>query len=240
MAEHQLDLLAPHTADSNFVVRKSPRARHMAISVGAHGVVEVVVPKSARPAAVEAFVAKHRAWIDNALAEYAKTHPPVDRSMPEVIVLPAIGREFAVRYDAKRTIESGKTVRVAGNRDDRPHCRAQLRNWLRKKGHSELVPRLAALSERTGLHYKRAQVRGQRTRWGSYSSSGTLSINYCLLFLAPGLVDHLLIHELCHTQHMNHSRRFWRLVAQYSPDYRDLEKRLDASWRDVPAWLALH
>ncbi len=240
MAERQLDLLAPHTADSNFVVRRSPRARHMAISVGAHGVVEVVVPKSARPAAVEAFVTKHRAWIDRALAEYAATHPPVDRSMPEVIVLPAIGREYAVRYDARRTAETGKVLNVAGNRDDRPHCRAQLRLWLRKLGNKTLVPRLAELSAETDLQYKRVQVRGQRTRWGSYSSSGTLSINYCLLFLTPELVDHLLIHELCHTRHLNHSRRFWRLVSGYSPDYRALEKRLDASWRDVPAWLALH
>lgn len=240
MAEEQLDLLTPHNDDTDFLVRKSPRARHMAISVGAHGVVEVVVPKSARPDKVQAFVRQHQDWIDRALAEYAATHPPVDRSMPATINLPAIDRNYRVKYDAARDDERDGTVYIAAPRSDRLRVRESLRKWLKATARIELLPRLAGIANRLDMSYKRAQVRGQRTRWGSCSSIGTVSLNYCLLFLEPELVEHLLIHELCHTRHMNHSRRFWKLVAEHSPDYRALEQRLDEAWRDVPAWLALH
>jgi hypothetical protein len=65
-------------------------------------------------------------------------------------------------------------------------------------------------------------------------------LNLCLLFLAPELMRYLLIHELCHGRHMNHSKRFWTLVGRFEPDYRRLDRALTESWREVPAWLGLY
>jgi predicted metal-dependent hydrolase len=60
------------------------------------------------------------------------------------------------------------------------------------------------------------------------------------LFLEPAQLRYLMIHELCHGRHMNHSKRFWTLVAQFEPDYRRLDKGLNECWRQVPAWLGIY
>jgi predicted metal-dependent hydrolase len=83
------------------------------------------------------------------------------------------------------------------------------------------------------------QIRGQSGRWGSCSSNKTLSLNYKLLFLEPELVRYLIIHELAHTRHMNHSARFWRTVGEFEPRYKELDQEIGESWRDVPAWLEM-
>ena len=85
--------------------------------------------------------------------------------------------------------------------------------------------------------YRRLTVRGQRTLWGSYSSSGTLSLNYKLLFLPSELVDYVVLHELAHTRHMNHSRAFWRLLERMAPGARQLDQRVNDEARRVPRWL---
>lgn len=72
----------------------------------------------------------------------------------------------------------------------------------------------------TGGSYSRITVRDQKTRWGSCSSTGTLSFNYRLMFAPPRVLDYVVIHELCHLTHMNHSREFWNLVASVMPEYK--------------------
>ena len=101
----------------------------------------------------------------------------------------------------------------------------------------QLGSQLAKVAAEDGFRYARAQIRRQRTRWGSCSASGTISLNVCLLFLRPQVVRYLLVHELCHTRHMNHSKRFWALVASFEPDYRALDRELLRGWQSVPGWM---
>ena len=81
------------------------------------------------------------------------------------------------------------------------------------------------------------QVRLQRTRWGSCSSRGRISLNLALVFQPPAVLRYLLVHELAHTRHMNHSRAFWAAVAACEPDYRRLDALLCKGWHNVPDWL---
>lgn len=97
-----------------------------------------------------------------------------------------------------------------------------------------ITARLVELNQQYGFPYKLVSVRNQKTRWGSCSKSGTLSFNYRLLFVDPAIRDYVLVHELCHTQHMNHSVRFWQLVAQTVPNYKQLRGALHALDRGVP------
>jgi predicted metal-dependent hydrolase len=87
------------------------------------------------------------------------------------------------------------------------------------------------------LSFSRIQIRRQRTRWGSCSATGTISLNVCLMFLDPAVVRYLYVHELCHTRHMNHSPRFWALVEHHEPDSRRLDRQLLRGWQAVPAWM---
>ena len=83
----------------------------------------------------------------------------------------------------------------------------------------------------------RVAIRCQRTRWGSCSTRGTVSLNCSLLFLREDVVRYLFVHELAHTRHMNHSPDFWRCVETLEPDYRRLDAELLAGWRTVPEWV---
>lgn len=76
------------------------------------------------------------------------------------------------------------------------------------------------------FRYGRISIRNQRTRWGSCSRKGNLNFNYKLLILPPKIADYIIVHELCHLKEFNHSRDFWRLVAETIPDYREIRKKL--------------
>jgi len=112
-----------------------------------------------------------------------------------------------------------------------------LHHWLLDAGKRRLVPWLAEVAIHQGFAYSRAQVRRQRTRWGSCSRSGTISLNVCLLFQQPAVVRYLFIHELSHTRHMDHSDRFWATVGQHEPDWKVLDKELTRGWQGVPDWV---
>lgn len=226
-------------------VRESARARRLSIKVYPRGRVEVVVPRRTRPADVARFVSDNRDWIRRAREEFADQYGNGEFQLPERVALPAIGREFAVRYVRDLSLKTvrwrqhGDTVTLRGRTDNEEACVKALRRWMASVAKSEYRPRLDALAALTGLSFERMQVRAQRTCWGSRSCSGTLSLNLCLLFLRPALLRYLLIHELCHGRHMNHSRRFWKLVQRFEPDYRRLDRELGESWRDVPVWMGL-
>ena len=227
-------------------MRESSRARRLSIKVYPRGKVEVVVPKRTRPRDVASFVAENAEWIQSARESFGVEHEPEAFALPQVISLPAVERVLTVRYVEKpgakgvQARQSGDCVVVSGRISDEIKCVQALRRFLARFAKTEFAPRLEALSRLTGIGYDRMQVRAQRTCWGSRSSSGTLSLNLCLLFLEPQLLRYLMIHELCHGRHMNHSRRFWRLVGNFEPDYRRLDRELTESWRDVPAWLGIY
>jgi len=226
-------------------IRESARARRLSIKVYPRGRVEVVVPKRTRPADVQAFVDENRGWISEAVESFACQQPPEAYALPSRIRLPGIGREFLVSYRRGsaagiRYRQVGSTLVLSGRTSDREGCVQAIRRWLAGVARQELEPVLQRLSAQTEMPFARVQIRAQRTCWGSRSSTGTISLNLCLLFLDPRVLRYLMIHELCHYRHMNHSRRFWQLVGRYEPDYRQLDRALGESWQQVPAWLGIY
>lgn len=231
---------------SGFSVRESGRARRLSIKVFPRGRVEVVVPKRTRPAVVREFVEAHRDWISKARASFAAEHPPEPFALPQTVRLAGIERQFSVRYEheeAARTVKhrtQGDAVVLSGCTTNETLCVQALKRWLLSLAKREYAPRLRSLSALTGNAYKRMHVRGQRTCWGSHSSNGTISLNYCLMFLDPAHLRYVMIHELCHARHMNHSRRFWALVGQFESEYRRLDKDLNSSWKQIPTWVGIY
>ena len=86
--------------------------------------------------------------------------------------------------------------------------------------------RLGYFNQFYRLNWKRISIRDQKSRWGSCSRRGNLNFNYKLLWLPSDLQDYIVVHELCHLQELNHSKRFWTLVARALPEYNDLRGKL--------------
>ena len=231
---------------SGFSVRESGRAKRLSIKVYPRGRVEVVVPKRTRAGTVREFVESHREWIDKARAQFAEEHTPEPFKLPDIVRLDGVERVFGVRYvpeQGARTVKYRATsdiVTLTGKVSDETLCVAALKRWLTSLARKEYLPRLKALSSLTGNSFKKMSVRGQRTCWGSHSSSGTISLNYCLMFLDPAHLRYIMIHELCHARHMNHSKRFWALVGRFEPNYRRLDKDLNSCWKRIPTWVGIY
>jgi predicted metal-dependent hydrolase len=97
--------------------------------------------------------------------------------------------------------------------------------------------RLREKALKTGFHYRSLQLRRQRTRWGSCSSRGVISLNVCAVFQPPEVLDYLLVHELVHTRHMNHSAAYWKTVGEHCSGWKRLDRALSEGWKRVPAWV---
>jgi hypothetical protein len=222
-------------------IRQSRRARRLILHVVPPGVLEVVVPSGVRPADVEAFVADNSAWIEAARRALGVPRAAQACMLPESMQLAAVGRQVAVGYDG--TARPG--VRLAG--EDRlivgtaglseAATRLRLRGWLLGEARRVLKPWLWREAARLEAEPKSVQVRLQRTRWGSCSSARRISLNAALLFVEPELVRYLLVHEICHLTHMNHSARFWSRVRRFEPACDDADRRLGRSWQGLPDWL---
>jgi predicted metal-dependent hydrolase len=231
---------------SGFSVRESGRAKRLSIKVFPRGRVEVVVPKRTRAVDVREFVEAHRDWIRKARASFAAEHPPEPFALPTSVRLPGIERSFCVHYqrdDGSKSVRyrvSGNTVILSGRTADESLCVNALKRWLTALAKKEYLPRLRSLSALTNNPFRKLHVRGQKTCWGSHSSTGTISLNYCLMFLDAKHLRYVMIHELCHARHMNHSQRFWRLVGSFEPEYRRLDKDLNGSWKHIPTWVGIY
>ena len=89
-----------------------------------------------------------------------------------------------------------------------------------------LIPRVQTLSEQTGLAITAVKINSAKTRWGSCSAAKSVNLSHRLIAADPRLIDYVIIHELCHTVHMDHSHDFYRLVENFLPDYKEREKGL--------------
>jgi predicted metal-dependent hydrolase len=230
-----------------YQVRVSSRAKYPRLKMSAREGLVVVVPDGFDESRIPAVLDEKRAWIhrsEERLREQAKFLVPQPAGMlPERISLRAIGEEWSVEYrrtnSARVTAAErlGRRLLVYGAVDRDQAVRDALRRWLSRKTREHIAPWLEALSRDRRLPFAVVAVRSQRTRWASCSTKGTISLNARLMFLPHHLVRYALLHELAHTEHMNHNRRYWLLLQSLEPNYLTLDRELRDAWRLVPEWI---
>jgi predicted metal-dependent hydrolase len=233
----QLSLFETRSSTDPFAVRVSTRARRLTARVHIGGRVEIVVPIGVTPRTVRDFVQRFTPWIDRKVAAMQSFAVPTD-PVPAEIEFAFTGERFKVDWRSgfrRRLEQSSDAIRVQAA--DHAGARALLKGWLKRAAQERLAPRLLQLANELDYPVSRVSIRCQRTRWGSCSTRGTVSLNCSLVFLKSEVVRYLFVHELAHTKHMNHSPSFWRLVGRLEPEYRRLDRDLLAGWRTVPSWV---
>jgi predicted metal-dependent hydrolase len=233
----QLSLFETRSVNDPFAVRVSPRARRLTARVHVGGRVEIVVPVGVNAHAVRDFVQRFTPWIDRKVAAMRCFVAPME-PVPPTIEFAFTGEFLTVewhRTPACKLEHAGDRIVVRAPDDSA--ARVLLQGWLKSAAEQRLTPQLLKLAADLKYSISRVSIRCQRTRWGSCSTRGTVSLNCSLVFLRPEVVRYLFVHELAHTKHMNHSAAFWRLVEKLEPDCRSLDRELLAGWRTVPAWV---
>jgi len=228
----------------DYTVRVHHRAKRLLLKITPFGDIEVVVPKRFNKRLVPEFVATHRDWIEKNLAKLAQRHvnnPDSYAAIPTEIALRAIDITVNVRHSNCATESPAlhfdhTTNTLQLHAADHEIAGRLLQRWLNGIAKDILVPWLQGVSKELGLPFNKATVRLQRSRWGSCSVLRHINLNHNLLFVPPHLVRYLLIHELCHTRHMDHSASYWQLVASIEPHYRHLERDLYRATQWVPLW----
>jgi predicted metal-dependent hydrolase len=222
----------------DYSLRISSRAKHPRLQIKPFGGLEVVIPSRFPKKAVPELVNRHTQWIEKQLQKLISAEP----ALPDQVQLAFHDSHWSIVYEHQLATNSTNQIMIEPNNkaesdaDDHANKVWQLRNWVRQKAWRLLPPLLEQLSQQTGLTYKKISIRSQKTRWGSCSSSGTISVNDQLLFLPHATAEYLMIHELCHTVHMNHSSRFWHLVEAHCADYRYHESLLNQARSKIPDW----
>jgi predicted metal-dependent hydrolase len=236
----QLTLWDATPSEHSWSVRQSARARRLSVRVFRHGGVEIVVPPRTSPQRVSSFVSEHREWIER---QRRRSAPSVHWAMPPTtLALTALGELWRCSSGAElgrvrvRALMN-QELQLLGELGDIEQLRKALTGWLAQHAFQKFDGPLRQLAAQMGVVAGRLQIRCQRTRWGSCSRRGTISLNVCLLFQRPEVVRYLMIHELAHLRHMNHSARFWAEVALQEPEWKALDRELLQGWRRVPSWI---
>lgn len=226
-------------------MRSSARARRMSARVFRDGRVEIVVPLRVRPPDVVRFVTRHRAWIEQARQRALQAAPTGVAALRRLPVpsldLAAVDERWLLRHDpheGRSTLRvEAPTLLLRADAADQAGMRRLLVDWLRERLRQAAERLLPAVAGEMDTDFTALRVGCQRSRWGSCSRHGTVSLNCCLLFQRPEVLRYLLVHELAHRRHMNHGTRFWRLVERHEPAWRVLDRELSRGWRQVPGWI---
>lgn len=203
------------------VLRRSARARRITLTVPRNGEApRVTAPPRVGESEIRMFLLRQADWLRDALAR-----APVVETVDDGVYLPVDGRDLrVVRADGPRRPPrvEGDALILSGQGAPGPRIAA----WLKERARSALLPIVEDSAEALGARFGRITMRDPKGRWGSCSARGDLNFSWRLAMAPPEVLDYVAVHEAAHLREMNHGPRFWALVEQLRPD-----------WRDQRAWL---
>jgi predicted metal-dependent hydrolase len=210
-------------------IKRSGRAGSAALKIGRGGEVIISLPGSYPRFFAKRILEQSRSQIRSKLEQISKQRVVLKHG-------DLIGKTHQLHLSVSSIYSSrlkDTTLRVtlppdvsSSSREGQQYLRDAVTKALRAQAKAYLGRRLASLASANGFAYLRVRYSDASTRWGSCSSTGTISLNIWLMNLPFDLIDYVLIHELCHTRQQNHSVHFWALVEQLVPEYKECRRRL--------------
>lgn len=213
-----------------FTLRRSPRARYLRADIGLRTGLRVTLPEGMNEGRVAEFLRARKTWILRALERLSRLASIIPvRSLEHGTTVPYLGTSLTLNLSMGRPSRVGRlghSLIVHTTRGTRAAVSAALTVWYRAEAGRVLGDLVRELSRKHKLDYRKVVIRDQKRRWGSCSSTGTLSFNWRLLLGPAEVARYLVCHELSHCAEPNHSRRFWAKVAELCPGFREHERWL--------------
>jgi len=233
--------------DIPYVFKRVPRRRRVHILVDEEGTVEVRAPWRFSVRKAREVLRENAEWVLETLDRVRErlvqrprlvtgAHLPLLDGSLRLDVRPQAQIDMfeCARSRRGRAERRGAVLRISTASLDEGELRALIERWYRREAAAHLAARIERYSPRLGVRPSRVTIRGQRSRWGSCSGKGTVSLNWRLMMVPGALADYVVVHELCHLRHMNHSAHFWAMVSGIIPDYRQRRHRLNALQGRLP------
>ncbi len=214
-----------------YTIKRSTRARYVRLEFKSGTGLTIVIPRSYLIEQVPGALKAKSRWILAGFAKYGDVRPPfTGKELKSGDTVPYLGR--VLELVERRTsgsinsieLEQDKLVVSLGPASGT--LNAVLEQWYRMQAAKVIKSKADELSSRLGLSYKRIIIRGQKTRWGSCSRKGNLGFNWKLMMVPEPVLDYVIVHEVAHLREMNHKKRFWELVAEHCPRWREHRKWL--------------
>jgi predicted metal-dependent hydrolase len=219
---------------------RNPRARRYVLRLTRAGTVRVTIPRGGSRNEGRQMADRHLEWLEK---QWRKRHEETPRNDSwhhgtEVWFRGDLVRIEVMEGNSIRQVQVGSLSLVVDPTPD--DLRAAVERHFRVEALVALPPRTLELAALHGLTVNRVTVRDQRSRWGSCSRLGTISLNWRLVQMPPAVSDYIILHELAHLRVMNHSRKYWKLVEQLCPEFRAAEAWLKAHGRELQSMPARH
>jgi hypothetical protein len=208
------------------------RRRTLGITVDADGL-RVAAPLRAPWRDIEAFLREKESWILAKLEEWARVPRPEVLRGASGESLPYLGvtHTLEVREGDRAVANGGGTITVSAPRS---RVLATLLGWLKTKALETLTPRVERYAAALALPAPCVALSGGRRQWGVCAADRTIRLNWRLVHLEPELADYVAAHEAAHLVEMNHSKRFWNLLAGLYPAWREARERLELAGAALP------
>ena len=224
-----------------YTIIRLKRARHVKVKVSLQKGLEIVVPVQFNEKDMPKLLKINKPWILKKLTQiYQEIREIRTSPLPAQINLAAVRQCWKVRYKSSSseiTVTSNpkqKTLTLTGKIKNKWECLRHLNTWVEEQAQKSLIAKLKRVSRQTGLPFTDAIIRNQSSRWASCTLSKRIYLNYKLIFLPATLCKHIFIHELCHTVHLNHSKKFWRLVAKHDAHWEKRKEDMQNSEKFLP------
>ena len=226
-----------------YTVKRSLRAKRVRLEVRQQTGLTVVVPHFYEIGQLSGLLQSKGRWISRNLSRCSHFQSlSAKKELRSGDTVPYLGRDLELvkreNHDGVGDVTlDGNILAVSPGLFKNGILELALEQWYRTEAAKLINERADKLSSQMGISYKRVAIRGQKTRWGSCSHKKNLNFNWKLIMAPEPVIDYVIIHELTHLKEMNHSKRFWELVAEYCPAWRDYKKWLKQHEADLSARL---
>ncbi len=204
-----------------YEIRRSDEATKSRIDVDLHGV-RVILPEGSTDDP-ESLLTENAAWVLEKKRKYDSYRDQIpDRDFAVGETFPYLDEPHEIVVEQRRTSAvSGETFQLAKHHVEQTSIQRALETLYRRKAREYFEDRVDHFADQIGVEYNRIEIRNQKTKWGSCSTSGTLGLNWRLMMAPRNVIDYVIIHELAHLRESNHTDAFWSLVREYDPDYQE-------------------